>query len=232
MKLNLTSLLAASAAASLTLSAQLFTHEHVDLGIAYEGGAFEPHWHDETNDIEYAPNEATVSLGANTLTTIPANPAFSFLGNPGDPLWLLPAIQDPAKVFLGIGAEEVELGIFQGNVVNLRLTAVSGPGSFFAYGVNGFGVPNAFWNSRNGVDAADNVNAVAGGHTDYNWAFTAPGDYVVSVQATGTLVDGGALVTGEVGNFQFTVVPEPEEYAALAGAALVAFAFWRRAARR
>lgn len=219
-------------AASLTLNAQLLTHEHVDLGVAYEGGALEPHWHDETHDIEYTPDGATVQLGGNTLTTIPANSAFSFLGNPGDPLWLLPAVQDPAKVFLGIAAEEIEAGIFQGNVVQLSLTAVSGPGSFFAYSVNGFGVPNPFWNSRNGVDAADTVNAVAGGHTDYNWAFTAPGDYVVSVQATGTRVADGMVVTSEVGHFQFAVVPEPEAYVALAGAALVVFGIWRRHARR
>jgi surface-anchored protein/MYXO-CTERM domain-containing protein len=232
MKNSLIRFAALSATLGLPAMGQVFfTSEHVDLGFAYEDGILEPHWHDETNEIEYEPDGASVMLRANTQETAPGAGAFGFLGNAGAPFWLLPSSQDPNKVFLGIAAEEIESGIFVGNTIRLDLVSVTGPGHFIAYSVSGLGVPNTFWNTRDGVTDADTVIAVAGGHTDYNWAFTALGDYVVSVRATGTLV-GGGVVTSEVGNFQFTVVPEPHEYAALAGAGLAAFALWRRRTSR
>jgi hypothetical protein len=60
--------------------------------------------------------------------------------------------------------------------------------------------------------------------TDYSLTFAAP---------NWSLVDGGEVstATGEAAMF-LTVVPEPETYAAVAGAGLVAFGLFRRRATK
>lgn len=185
------------------------TEGHVDLGIGYEGGALHPHVHDETGDMEYAPGEAVLVLGSNTLTTTPGTGSFSFLGPAGFPVWILPASQAPDRIFLGIGAEEIEPGMFRDDRISFDLVGLEGPGNFAAYSVNGFGSPTVVWNSADGLDGADRVRVLAGGHSHYNFAFTAPGEYTVSLRASGVLIDGATSVDSGVANFRFAVVPEP-----------------------
>lgn len=197
---------------------------HADLGIAYEAGVLEPHVHDETHDIEYAPGDAVLFLGATTLTTAPGTASFSFLGPAGAPVWILPATQSPDRLFLGIGAEEIESGIFQNDTISLKFVGLEGPGHFAAYTVNGFGSPSVVWNSADGINASDVATVLAGGHSHYNYAFTAPGQYTVSLQASGILANGSTLVESGVAQYRFAVVPEPGTVAlgALGALALVA----------
>ena len=50
----------------------LLGSEHVDIGLAYEDGAWDLHLHDETHDIEYAPDEALLFVAPEAKTTQPA----------------------------------------------------------------------------------------------------------------------------------------------------------------
>jgi surface-anchored protein len=197
------------AAAVPAVSQTRLTQGHVDLGIGYEDGALHPHVHDETGEMEYAPDEAVLVLGSNTLTTAPGTGSFSFLGPAGSPVWILPASQAPDRIFLGIGAEEIETGVFRDDRISLDFVGLEGPGNFAAYSVNGFGTATVVWNSADGFDGADRVLVLAGGHSHYNFAFTAPGEYTVSLRASGVLADGVTSVDSGIANFRFAVVPEP-----------------------
>ena len=69
-----------------------------------------------------------------------------------------------------------------------------------------------------------------GGHTHVNWAFSAPGTYTVSFEASGTLVDGNAFVTSGPVGYTFQVVPEPSTWALL-GVSFAGFILWQRRRR-
>ncbi|MDB6025687.1 MAG: hypothetical protein JWM68_1910 [Verrucomicrobiales bacterium] len=164
---------------------------HIDiLDLAYEDGGLHVGVHDHTHDVEYEANTVILAVTNRAQTTIPTSPAFGFLGVAGNTTWIIPPVQDPEILFGGIASEEIEPGIFVDNTVRASLVSVSGPGNLAMYSVDGFGVPHAKFNSADGIDSSDYADVPAGGHTDFSWAFSAPGTYHVSFRATGTLDDG------------------------------------------
>lgn len=89
------------------------TNEHVDIGIAYDGGAWDLHVHDENNDAEYAPDEVLNYVGPAARTSRPAGSAFDFIGvAAGATYHRLPQSQNSSLLYLGIAAEEVAPGTF------------------------------------------------------------------------------------------------------------------------
>ena len=83
---------------------------HVDIGINYTAlGGWDLHIHDETDLTEYAPDEAFLGVGWQAQQARPAGVQFDFIGvGAGDPVWILPQVQDPSLLFLGLGAEELD----------------------------------------------------------------------------------------------------------------------------
>ena len=217
--------LAVALTASFNAAAQVtLTDGHTDVGIVYESGLWNLHIgrHDDIPPMEYAPNEAILQVGPASQATVPPNPAYSFLGSPGATVYILPQVQNPALLFLGLGTEEQGLGDFVNDRITLSLTAVSGPGNFSMYDVGAFGTPTVFMNSANGISAADQIDLVAGGHRHVNWAFSAPGTYEVSFQASGVLNDGqGTFTQSAPAIYTFSVVPEPGSAALLGLGAVV-----------
>jgi surface-anchored protein len=208
MKKTQTLLLAGLLSASLaTTAAQktVLSNEHADIDVAFEDGAFELLVHDETNDIEHDPSNVILRVNGGARTTVPSDSAYSFLGAAGAPVWILPAVQDPMLLFLGTSGEEIEAGTFQNDTVKLSLKSVKGPGEFSVFAIDAFGVPQVFMNTRNGIGADDWLLVIAGGHTDYNWGFTKAGKYRITVEASGTLVDGTIVSSGDV-TYTFRVV--------------------------
>jgi surface-anchored protein len=188
----------------------VLTSGHADVGVGYDLGAWDLHVHDEESNTEYEPGEVVLGVGETAFNTVPANPAFSFLGTAGSPIWVLPSAENPELLFLGLGTEELAPGLFVNNQVQLSLVNVSGPGDFFLYELNFLGAPLVRMNSRDGYSSTDAMTLLAGSHKHANWVFSALGDYEVTFQASGILDDGlNTLSLSDPVTYQFTVVPEP-----------------------
>lgn len=205
---------------------------HVDIGIAYEGGAWDLHVHKEfpLPEEEFAPEEATILVagGARLPGGVPANsPSVAFFGPAGSPLWVLPKTQDPNLIFLGLGAEELDPADWPSGL-SLGLHGVSGPGSFFLWDVGSFGDLQPRMSSRDGIGSDDVVPIVPGSHGHYFMGFSAPGEYAIQWVASGTHTVGG-VITSDPATYYFQVVPEPDSRALLAVGICVLIA--RRAVR-
>jgi len=193
----------------------LLIEGHVDgIGVGYAAGAWDLHVHDDETDLEYDPADVVFLVPPAVQTVIPAAPSpYSFLGTAGAPVWILPQTQVPGVLFLGSSAHEVENGVFAGDI-KISLVGVSGPGNFFLYQTDMFGLPIQFMNSANGIDSADKFEIPAGGHIHFNWAFTAEGMHTVTVQASAVLAGSGELTQSEPTAYRFWVgdpalIPEP-----------------------
>lgn len=223
-----------AAALSLTVLADLpaiaqigpgtprLTNEHIDLGVAFTGGTWDLHLHDEDNDIEFAPDEAVVFGGPEARVSRPAGSQFDFLGVPaGSDVWVLPQGQNPALPFLGIAAEEIAPGLFTGNLVTLSLISVSGPGQFSLWQTDSFGQPVVRMASSDGITSGDSTTVPVGGHAHYNWGFTGRGLYEIQFEASGILASTGQRTSSGPVTYYFEIDPQPVSAAAPEPASLL-----------
>jgi len=216
-----------------TSSAALFTSGHADVfAIGYvdedSPGTFElePHVHAEgavidgspVADAEFEPGEITVVVPQSTFDFVstnggrPAGAAWDPIGvGAGAGYWFLPQSNSgPAGAatlgapFAGVGTEELTPGDWS-SPITIALDAVSGPGEFSMW-LDGFS-PSFVFAAADGIDGSDAFSVAAGGHEHYNWGFTAPGVYDVTVTVSGThALDGFKEASA---TYQFQVVPEP-----------------------
>jgi surface-anchored protein len=226
-----------------SFAAALYTSGHADLGIGFKDGAFDIHIHSEGatiggveyDDEEFEPEDVIIFVSPATLESRSANflPVLNFdpIGvGAGASFYKLPQTNAEATSesvpFLGIATEEIEPGVFVGNTITVSIDSVVGPGFFSIY-QDVFPGPNFFAASSNGLP--DSFTFATGIHDHFNYAFTAPGIYEVTLRATGTLV-GGGVVSG-TGTYTFAVVvPEAGTNVLLGSAGLVLAAglVWRR----
>lgn len=204
---------------------------HTDVGVDYDEtlNAWNLHVHYEVTDTEYSPpSDALLVVKSGALTTVPVGTQWSFLGSAGASTWILPKAQNPDLLFLGFGAEEIADGTFVNDQFTMALKGVSGPGTFAVFDNDTFGDPLLLMNSGDGISLADAVVFPSGTHSHVNWAFSAPGDYVVTFEASANSVLNGATSSGDV-NYLFHVeaVPEPAP-GVLAGVGALALWFMRR----
>lgn len=115
---------------------------HADvIGVAYEEGELHVHVHDETVEpgVEREPCDVIIEVKSSAQLAVPDDPAYSFLGDPGDPIWVLPQIEDPNLLFAGIGTEEIEPGALLNDSVKIKLAGIYGPGHFSLFTTDEFG---------------------------------------------------------------------------------------------
>ncbi|MHC1765790.1 MAG: choice-of-anchor M domain-containing protein [Verrucomicrobiia bacterium] len=182
---------------------------HVDIGVAYEDGAWNLHVHAEAIDMEFEPDAVWLKVSASSRTAVPSDPAFAFLGTPGTPVWMLPGVRRPDLLFLGLGTEELSPGVFSDNTVRLMLRSVEGPGAVFVYDVDSFGAPVVSFNSRDGFGPEDVRTLRAGSHSHASWVFTTPGNYRVGLEAIGVLAGSGEVTSSGIAEYLFDVADLP-----------------------
>lgn len=220
-----------------------FSRGHGDLGVGYEGGELDPHWHFGANAVldgsvagaesEYGPGEAFARVPDPAIGR-PTGSQFDFLGiAAGENLWFLPASEDVNKPFLGFGTEELVAADWS-TPIRWTLTAASMPtaGQFGIWGQDAslnFVAPVA---TADGIDASDFLEINPESHLHFNLGFTELGVYDLTFDISGThAVDGFKSSTA---TFKFvvgsaTAVPEPGTFAILGlGAIGMAGARYRR----
>ncbi|WP_158843878.1 choice-of-anchor M domain-containing protein [Saccharothrix deserti] len=203
---------AAAFAAGLALlapgsaNAATISQGHIDaLDIDWTGSALTLDIRDATVSpaVDRAPSTVTLNVVSGAKTTVPSNSAYSFLGTPGSPVWILPQNQVSGILWPGLDTAGVPTGVLQNNSLNARLVSVTGPADVSVY-TTAFGSPTVWFDSGNGLP--DSRTLAVNTHAHANWAFEAAGTYTVVFEATATTTSGAAVGTGQQ-TYTFTVQP-------------------------
>lgn len=222
----------ASVCAAIALSYPAFaadyTSGHADLGIGFEGGVWDFHFHAEGAtvdgvfypDDEFEADDIRIIVPLSTLVTgapltapfisdfwnvpeslgiVQGDSFFNLFQNLGD-------ASSTSSPYLGIGAEEIDPSDFVGGVISVALTGFSGPGQFTMW-QDGTGIKFDTFDGIGGDDVIPNFPTGPGAHAHYNYSFTLPGVYEVTLTASGILAGGGGFTSGS-GTYTFVVVPE------------------------
>lgn len=229
-KLAILAVVAAAVPLNSASAASIWTAGHGDLGIGYEAGELEPHWHLGEDGEEVVVDGSTISndpegfeYEPDGLIATTSMSAIRSLGSQWDPIgvaasgtyYVFPQVADLNTPYVGIGTEELDPLDWTGSLT-LTLTGISGPanGKFSLYQTDGFGDPTFFMSTDDGVSGTDLVSLAAGGHQHYNWAFTEQGSYDLTFEIAGNhVLDGAKTATA---TYTFNVIPEPSS--ALLGA--------------
>jgi surface-anchored protein len=207
----ITGALVATALAAAALPAQasdrvVLSQGHVDvLDIAFEDGELEVSVHDETvePDVERDPDDVLFQVKPEAETTVPDTAQFAFLGDPGDPVWILPQDNDPNLLFAGLGTEEVEPGVFKDDTLRIRLVSACGPADFSMFTVDALDQVQILADSGDGLPDVTTIEA--GVHQHLNWGFEAEGDYVLTFVVTGRLAANNHRVSSGPVDIHFHV---------------------------
>jgi surface-anchored protein len=208
-----------------------YTSGHADFGVAYEGGAFDFHFHAEggtvdgieRDDEEFPISEVITVVSTSAMLELPFD--FAPLGAvEGATIWLLPEVQDQALPFLGLATEELTAGDWGSISFSLgTVTSPSGNGQFALWQTGSFGETLLAFSTAD--PGADVISTVTGSHGHYNWGFSEPGTWQIEITVSGTHVEDGLKSATETLTFQ--VVPEPTSIL-MGGLGLVGFVLRRR----
>lgn len=226
---------------------------HVDLGPRFVNGKWTIQLRDDTTDpVTWRPLENIVlqATGKSQLT-VPADPAYAFLGKAGQKLWVIPQVQQADVVWPGWNTQDKEVATRVDREMTWSLEGVEGPGAFTLFLNSDFGKPAPVFDSRKPLPQATGVDVNT--HVHGNWTFDAEGTYLLDIAMTAKLTDGSTvtdrrplrLYAGDGdARTAFSVQPksqEPEDQAAAAspwpwvvggGAVLLALAGAAFAVRR
>lgn len=201
-------LIALKIAALAQTSFAVLTREHADFRILYAPGATEQLGlvlRDQDRGVNLASNEVIlVAKDAARLTLPPGTP----FGDAGAPLWILPQSQNVNLLYLGVSAEEVPGGVFDGPL-SVVLKRFDGPGYLMAWQATGPGQFNIGLNTRDGLGANDAFSPLIGSHEHFNWGFSTTGVYSTTFQVAGRRSGEATNLTSLETTFVFHVQPVP-----------------------
>lgn len=173
---------------------------HVDMGPRFVDGRWTFLIHDDVAKADASatsvwryPDETVFHLVDAGELTAPDDPAYRFLGaEPGSTVWVSPQTQNPAVVWIGWNTQDPEVMAQIDRGVTLSLHRVQGPGTMTVFLQSGsFGEPQVLWDSR--IADRQPVWVDVNTHTHANWAFTAPGVYLIELEASASLIDGSTV---------------------------------------
>ncbi|WP_458112441.1 TIGR03773 family transporter-associated surface protein [Arthrobacter sp. R1-13] len=187
-----------SAGAGIATGAAVISAGHVDYATRVIDGRLRSFLKDGTTAVPAwrEPGEVVLNVGASAATRIPEG-AFGFLGTPGAIVYQLPQTQAAGLPWLGWNTQS--LGSDVVGPVTWSLDNVSGPGAVTIYELGAFGEPVQL------LSPGRSLSVPAGVHAHATWAFTAAGQYRLTMTQSATLANGSRssdtqLVSVMVGN--------------------------------
>ncbi len=181
-------------------------HTHIE--IVHRDGALRL-VHYDFDSGESDPATLRIHVGLPAAHPVPDLPAFTnLLGEAGSTTWVLPQKENGEVLWLGIGSGTLVPAEFVGSL-QLKLTALDGPGHFTLFFDDAFGRPVTVMDTRDGVGPADAMTIPLGSHLHCNWAFSAPGLYRLQLLASGTLRSGSVSIVSAPTDFFFEVEAPP-----------------------
>lgn len=123
---------------------------HVDaLDVHLSDGELELLLKDDTSSPPVVRDPAEVVLQAlpESVTEVPDDPRYAFLGEPADLIWVLPQSQDPDLLWPGWSTERISAGALEDDQVTFTLEDVDRPGFVSIFNVNAFGDPVIRWHA-------------------------------------------------------------------------------------
>lgn len=192
-----------------------FLAEHGDFEIGYEGGELTLDIHLHVGAIvdgnalaegtACEPEQLILVATQEAEILCPAGDLWEPTGvEVNEPLWVLPQHEQEGLPAFGFSTAEIDAGVFVDDQVQLNLRAIQGPGDFSLWEDNAFGLPTFYLATHDGQSSA---TFPIGLHAHFNWAFSAPGDYILVFEATAELVGGGSVDTLSIYHFKVTEIP-------------------------
>ncbi len=210
----------------------MLVDEHIDIGINLHNSENELLMTVRNDDIrlEYSADLVLLYGSPDTPRTVPDNPDFAFLGDPGDTVYILPQNRNAGDDRLwpgfsaesktnsgnpwsgwGVPSEFFVQGFLEGQADEaqfvIKLIDMVGTGDFIMYRLTTGGTPpEILMTTKDGIDSAvDQLSLEVGTHFHRNWVFTEPGLYRVTLQACGFLEDGVTEVVSPATTLTFWV---------------------------
>ncbi|RDI35297.1 putative ABC transporter-associated repeat protein [Lentzea flaviverrucosa] len=155
---------------------------HVDLGPRFVEGKWTVQLRDDTGDSPQwrALSDVVLHVPDTAKTTVPDDQAYSFLGDRGSGVWVLPQVEQSGVVWPGWNTQDPEVAKTVDREVTWRLHGVRGPGRFALFLTGNFGAPQQIFTSTD--SAPQETGVEVGTHVHGNWVFGAPGTYLLDIE--------------------------------------------------
>lgn len=163
---------------------------HVDLGPRFVDGRWTIQIRDDRADpvVWRSLEDVVLQATAKARVTVPADPAYGFLGRPGSQVFVLPQVQQAGILWPGWNTQDTEVATRVAREVTWTLDAVHGPGPFTLFLNSEFGRPAPVFDSRKPFPQQTGIDVNT--HVHGNWTFGAPGSYLLGIAMSARLTDG------------------------------------------
>lgn len=195
---------APQAAAPATAAAEPVTDGHLDFGAHVVGGALVAKVKDDRRQPPAWVDPASVRLvlGRSAEQQVPGDAAYSFMGDAGDTVWMMPQTQVAGVPWLGWNTQDESVRSQVAGSVRFTLDDVSGPGKLAVYLTDSFGgIGERKFGNAPGFPSSFDVPVNV--HAHGNWVFTAPGSYAVTITQSAKLASGASV--SDTATLAFTV---------------------------
>lgn len=167
-----------------------------------------------TNHLLLEPRALIKAIDANVPDGIP-NVALAEAAE-GYGARVIPLVEDLGLDVLWLGlrvrGEGQAKGATRSSEIVLSASAVEGPGELMLYLTDALGRPEIYVDSSDGLGAVDRISLPPAAHTHLNWAFTEPGSYRLTLDASLTADAGTPQPLGQA-TFAFAVGVDPAQVA-------------------
>jgi putative ABC transporter-associated repeat protein len=181
---------AAYAQPARTAEQVVISNGHVDLGPQFVDGKWTVQLRDDTADpAVWRPlDDVVLQANGKAQVKVPSDPAYAFLGEPGQQVWVVPQVQQDGIIWPGWNTQDTEVATRVDREVTWSLEGVEGPGPFTLFLNSDFGKPLPVFDSHKPFPQQTGIDVNT--HVHGNWTFGAKGIYRLALTMTAKLTDG------------------------------------------